>query len=254
MNFSEDPDGTGRRLPTTQWSVVIAAARESAPESRQALQTLCQTYWYPLYAYVRQRGYQPADAQDLVQAFFAHVLEKGVLAAADPRRGRFRTFLLTVLQRFIGAQRQRAAARKRGGAVRVLSLDFQYAEQRYCHEPFHELTPEHVFQRRWALTVLDDVLARLEQECAAKGKTPLFDGLKTFLTGTAHTTYDEASAALGMSPGAIKVAVHRLRRRYRELLRQQVADTVAGPDQVDDELDCLLSALRAGQQRAPRPG
>ena len=234
-----------RRFATTHWSIVLAAGRRHTPGSREALEALCRAYWYPLYAFVRRRGRAADDAQDLVQEFFAYLLDKHTLDAADPERGRFRTFLLTVFQRFLSKQHERAAAQKRGGGVRVDSIDISTAEDRYQREPFHELTPERVYERRWALTLLEQVLAQIEKEYAAKSKTELFDRLKVFLTGSAaDTSHAEVAAALGLTPGAVKVSVHRLRRRYRELLREQIAETVAAPDEVEDELNHLLTALR----------
>ena len=234
-----------RRFATTHWSLVLAAGRRQTPGSREALEALCRAYWYPLYAFLRRRGRAAEDSQDLVQEFFAYLLDKHTLDAADPERGRFRTFLLTVFQRFLAKQQERAAAQKRGGGVSVVSIDVSTAEDRYQREPFHELTPERIYERRWALTLLEKVLSQIEQEYAEKSKAELFDRLKIFLTGAvADASHAEIAAAIGLTPGAVKVAVHRLRQRYRELLRERIAETVAKPDEVEDELNHLLAALR----------
>ena len=236
---------SGGRFATTRWSVVLAAGGERSTEGRQALATLCETYWYPLYAYVRRRGYAAADAQDLTQAFFATLLEKEYLRAADRERGRFRSFLLTALKRFLVKEWDRAHAQKRGGTHKGISLDVRSGETRYSQEPSHDWTPERIYERRWALTLLDQVMARLRRRYVADGKGDLFDLLKAFLTGESGAPpYSEVAAGLGMTEGAVKVAAHRLRRRYRELLRSEIAQTVAHPDEVDDELRLLRAAVR----------
>jgi RNA polymerase sigma-70 factor (ECF subfamily) len=240
----------GSRFPTTHWSVVVAAGQEPSIESREALAALCTTYWYPLYAYVRRNGYAAPDAQDLTQGFFAVLLEKGYVRAADRDRGRFRTFLLTALKRYMVKERAKARARKRGGRRGPISLDLHSAEKRYALEPAHNWTPERVYERRWALTLLDQAIAQLRQAYAASGRAPLFDHLKAYLTmGTGSPSYRQAASELGMTEGAVKVAVHRLRRRHRELLRSAIADTVADPQDVDDELEILFRALRGDGPR-----
>lgn len=249
MSANDDnlaPTGAGgSRFATTHWSVVLAAGGERSPEAHQALATLCETYWYPLYAYVRRRGYAAEDAQDLTQAFFAALLEKVYLRAADRERGRFRSFLLTALKRFLSKEWDRAHAQKRGGTHGPISLDVQSGETRYSLEPSHDWTPERIYERRWALTLLDQVMARLRQRYVADGKEQLFDLLKAFLTGESGAPpYSQAAAELAMTEGAVKVAVHRLRRRYRELLRSEIAQTVAHPGEVDDELRFLRAAVR----------
>lgn len=227
--------------------MVLAAAGPATDESRSALEALCRTYWYPLYAYARRRNVTADEAGDVVQAFFAHLLEKDVLDAADPQRGRFRTFLLTVFERFLSRERERAGAQKRGGGRTFVSIDVSTGEERYRREPFHDLTPEKTYERRWALTLLEEVLGQLQREYAEKGKAPLFERLKVFLTGTgAGPRYAAIAAEMQTTEGAVKLAVHRLRCRYRELLREAVADTVSGPDEVQDELDRLLAAVRSG--------
>ena len=233
-----------RHFATTRWSLVLAAGQRSSPQSSAALATLCENYWYPLYAYVRRRGHDADEAQDFTQAFFARLLEKNDLAAADPERGRFRSFLLASLKHFLANEWDRNRAQKRGGCRSVLSIDFGTAEERYRAEPAHDLTPEKIFERRWALVLLENVLARLHDESAQAGKADSFDRLKGFLTGEQPAvTYGQLAAELNTSEGALKVAVHRLRRRYRELLRAEIEETVADPQEIDQEIRDLFSAL-----------
>jgi RNA polymerase sigma-70 factor (ECF subfamily) len=230
---------------TTRWSLVAAAAAENPSAVEPALEELCRAYWYPIYAFVRRRGHSADDAADLTQSFFARLLEKEYLADADQQRGRFRAFLLTAVSRFLSKEHERAAAQKRGGGQRILAIDAAEGEARYQREPSHELTPQRIFERRWALTLLDRTLAALRQEHEAAGKLALFDALKVFLTGEAGAPpLREAAANLQMTEGAVKVAVHRLRQRYRDALRAEIAQTVSELGDVDDELSLLLSALR----------
>ena len=235
------------RFHTTQWSAVLEAAQRSSPAGADALAGLCQLYWYPLYAYVRRQGTSPEDAQDLTQQFFVHVLSTNLLAAADRQRGRFRTFLLAALTNFLANERRRGAALKRGGPQPVLSLDFQDGEHRYLREPAHDATPERIFARRWALSVLDRGIARLQEEYEAAGRRPLFEALKSRLGPGEdvddQTPYAELGASVGLSEGAVKVAVHRLRKRCRELIRDEIAATVQNPEEIDEELRVLLAAL-----------
>jgi len=227
---------------------VVAAGGRPSPESREALAALCRTYWYPLYAYLRSHGRRAHDAEDLTQEFFATLLEKRYLQAADRRRGRFRSFLLTAFKRFLAKDQERAGAQKRGGGKTILSIDFETGEGRYEREPSHDWTPERVFDRRWALTILEHVLARLAAEYAEKQKDRLWEQLQPYLTGTTGAPpYGAVAGVLGMTEGAVKVAVHRLRQRYRELLREEIAQTVDAPGEVDDELTLLLAALRGGK-------
>lgn len=225
--------------------MIKAAAEDSSPDVQEALSTLCETYWYPLYAFLRRRGYSADDAQDLTQAFFARLLEKHTLRHADPARGRFRSFLLASLRNFVANEHDRDTARKRGGGTPRLSLDLIAAEQRFQLEPAIDETPERVFDRLWALTLLDKVLARLQAETSARAaKTAAFDQLKPYLTGDEpQLSYAETASRLGMSEGAVKVAVHRLRRRFRELLRDEIAHTVSAPEEVDIELRHLWAAV-----------
>jgi RNA polymerase sigma-70 factor (ECF subfamily) len=230
---------------TTHWSLIVQAAGQEGEATRAALSDLCAAYWYPVYAFIRRRGHSAEDARDLAQEFFATLLEKGYLADADRERGRFRAFLLTAVSRFVSKQHERAAAAKRGGGLRPLPLDFSDGESRYLREPSHDWTPERIFARRWALTLLDRTIARLRAEHESAGKLPLFDALKVFLTGEAGAPpLRQVAQLLGMSEGAVKVAVHRLRQKYRETLREEIAQTVAAQEDVDDELRQLLAALR----------
>jgi len=230
---------------TTHWSLIVQAAGKEGESSRAALADLCGAYWYPVYAFIRRRGHSAEDARDLAQEFFATLLEKGYLADADPERGRFRAFLLTAVSRFVSKQHERAAALKRGGGRRDLPLDFDIGETRYQREPSHEWTAERIFARRWALTLLDRTIAALRKEHEEAGKLPLFDALKVYLTGEAGAPPLRSVAdRLGMSEGAVKVAVHRLRQKYRDALRGEIAQTVTAQEDVDDELRLLLAALR----------
>jgi RNA polymerase sigma factor (sigma-70 family) len=224
---------------------MIVAAGEKSGQSEAALADLCSAYWYPVYAFIRRRRHSAEDARDLTQEFFATLLEKGYLADADQERGRFRSFLLTAVSRFVAKEREKAAAQKRGGGRQLLSLDFADGESRYQREPSHDWTPERIFERRWALTLLDRTLLALRMEHETTGKLPLFDALKVFLTGeTGAPPLRQVADQLGMTEGAIKVAVHRLRQKYREALRSEIAQTIATEEDVDTELSVLRAALR----------
>jgi RNA polymerase sigma factor (sigma-70 family) len=230
---------------TTHWSVVLRAGRNDTTRAQAALSHLCEVYWYPLYAFVRQRGHSPEDAQDLTQEFFARLLEKGTLAHADPARGRFRSFLLATLNHFLANEWKKAHTIKRGGDTAVISLDWAAAEQWYALEPADPCTPESTFERRWALALLQAVLDRLEDEYRQEGKQELYAVLQQALPGSGKSQpYAVLAAQLKMSEGAVKVAVHRLRRRYREVLRGELADTVGAPEEVEDELRHLFAALQ----------
>jgi len=245
---TEDRAGGGRNavFATTHWSVVLSAAGRGPAQSSHALETLCRTYWYPLYAYVRRTGKSPEDAEDLTQAFFARLLEQDWLAAADQTRGRFRSFLLGSFKHFLANEWDKASAQKRGGRVRLLSLDAKAAETRFHREPTDTATPDKEFDRRWALTLLDTVLNRLRQEYTAEGKSDLFEHVKGTLGGDrASAPYARIASELNMSEGAVKVAVHRLRQRYRAILRAEIAQTVATAADVEDELRHLFAALSA---------
>jgi RNA polymerase sigma-70 factor (ECF subfamily) len=239
------PEAAGKAgFATTHWSVVRAAGHPASPGYRQALETLCKTYWFPLYAYMRRHGYDRHDAEDYTQEFFARLLDKHALRVADPKQGRFRSFLLGALKHFLANERDRIRAKKRGGGQKILSIDFDGAEGKYALEPVDRLTPEKVFERSWALTVLQQVMAGLQAEMAGAGKGKLFEHLKGYLTGDiASVSYSEMARKLDTTEGAIKVAVHRLRKRYRQILRDQIAQTVSSEDQIKQEIRDLLTAL-----------
>lgn len=229
---------------TTHWSVVLTAGRTDTPRAREALARLCQTYWYPLYAYVRRRGCSPQDAEDLTQGFFARLLEHNWVGDADREKGRFRTFLLSALSHFLADEWDKARAKKRGGGVAPLPLPFDTAETRYGQEPAENATPEQHFERRWATALLEQVLRGLEQEYEQQGKAQLFAALHSCLVGERATQpYAVLAEKLGTSESAVKSAVHRLRQRYRQLLREEIAHTVAGPGEVDAEMRHLLAVL-----------
>jgi RNA polymerase sigma-70 factor (ECF subfamily) len=239
----EKPAGRGH-FATTRWSLVLAAGRRSNTRSTDALASLCETYWYPVYAFIRRQGHDADAARDLTQEFFARVLEKNYFGAADPARGRFRAFLLASTRHFLSNERDRARALKRGGATPPLSLDVETAEGTYQLEGRDDLTPEKLFDARWATLLLDRALSRLREGYAASGKSATFDRLKGFLTGDAgDMTYSEAARALGSTEAAVKVAVHRLRRRFREALIEEIAETVASPADIDAELRHLRAAV-----------
>lgn len=232
------------RFPTTQWSRVISAGGPDAPEAKASLAELCHAYWYPLYAYIRRRGHDPERARDLTQDFFARALEKGLLAEADPARGRFRSFLRTVCAHFLANRRDWERARKRGGGRPVLSIDAAGAEGQYARELADGLTPERIFDRSWALTLLARVLDVLGREYDEAGKADTFGALRGVLAGEAEeSSYAAIAARLGTTPGAARVAAHRLRRRYGELLRREIAATLADPEQIDDEIRDLFAAF-----------
>ncbi|MCA9120382.1 MAG: sigma-70 family RNA polymerase sigma factor [Planctomycetaceae bacterium] len=228
---------------TTHWSIVVGA---SQPETRRrSLALLCERYWMPLYAYLRRTGHSSHDAQDLTQSFFTTLLEcDKCIAGADESRGRFRAYLLGSLKHFVANHRTQRRASKRGGGQVHLSLNYHAAEAWYGIEPVDTQTPESIFRRRWALSLLECVLNRLGAEYEAKGKGEIFQELKGCLTGNAvDITYDQLAVQLSMSSGAVKTAAHRLRKRYRELLKAEISETVASPDEVDDEINQLLTAL-----------
>jgi DNA-directed RNA polymerase specialized sigma24 family protein len=242
-------DGLGRSAAfvTTHWSVVLASANQDSPQARAALEQLCRTYWYPLYTYVRRRGYNHEDAQDLTQGFLLRWLEHKSFARADARNGRLRSFLLAGLNHFLSDQWDRASAQKRGGGQPTLfPMDTQWADERYRLEPVDDHSPEKLYDRRWALTLLDRVLARAEQEFREGGRLDLFQRLRVFLiAGTGEESYAEVAAELGMSREAVKKAVQRMRHRYYELFRGEVAQTVADPSEVEEELRYLCAAIEA---------
>lgn len=231
----------------TRWSMVLRAGRNDTPRARAALATLCGNYWFPLYAHVRRRYHSAHDAQDLTQAFFARLLENRTLAAADPRRGRFRSFLLSSLNHFLADEWDRGRAQKRGGGRELVPLDFAAAEERFASSASDGLSPDQAFDRQWALALLDTVIGRLEVEYRAEEKSALFTALKQTLTGARESQpYAALAAKLGLSEGAVKTSVFRLRQRYRELLQAEIADTVATPGDEKEEMAYLLKALGGG--------
>jgi RNA polymerase sigma-70 factor (ECF subfamily) len=231
---------------TTHWSLVLAACGQPSPQARDALADLCRAYWYPLYAFIRRTGHDAGAAEDLTQEFFARLLEKGWLGQADREKGRFRSFLLTACKHFLANERHRAQAQKRGGGITHVPIDFHGANERYAHEPVEAVTPERLFERRWALALLDHVLSELRAEYTASGKERLFDVLKTRLGGASDALpYETVAAELGLSEGAVKVAAHRLRQRYRDRLREAIARTLDDPTAVDDEIRHLFAVLSA---------
>jgi RNA polymerase sigma-70 factor (ECF subfamily) len=229
---------------TTHWSVVLTAGATDTTRAGEALARLCQTYWYPLYAYVRRRGVNAHDAEDLTQGFFAQLLERRALAHANPDAGRFRAFILTALNHFLINEWQRGRAQKRGGDAQTISLDLAAAEKRFDLEPPDNSTPDKIFEKQWALALLNEVLNRLEAEYQAEGKGELFAALKRTLAGSRESQpYAALAEQLGMTESALKVAVHRLRKRYRELIRAEIAHTVGQSDDIDSEMRHLFAAL-----------
>ena len=231
---------------TTHWSVVLAARAPDAPQAAAALAELCRTYWYPLYAFVRRKGHSPPDAQDLTQAFFARLLEKNYVAQADRERGRFRTYLLAALSHFLADEWDKTQRLKRGGGLEIISFDAASAEERYRLEPVEQLDAAKLYERRWVTTLFDKVLSRIEEEFRDSGKGRLFEGLKrSLIAEDSGVSYAQLGVQLGLKEDAVKQAVHRMRLRYRELFREEIAQTVAGPDEVEDELKHLFAVLSA---------
>ena len=233
------------KFPTTRWTLVVAAGDPQRKDARSALVSLCEHYWYPLYAYLRRRGYAPDQAQDLTQEFFMRVLEGRYLDRADPEKGRFRSFILTSLKFFVADEQDRQRAQKRGGGT-VVSFEFssgESGEERYQREPGHYETPDRIFERRWALSMLERVMERLREEFVQHGRPENFERMKVFLLGQSEAPYADLAREMNTSEGALKVAIHRLRKRYRELFRQEIADTVADPAEVESELRYLAAVL-----------
>jgi RNA polymerase sigma factor (sigma-70 family) len=231
------------RWATTSWTQVLAAREAPSSEARQALEDLCQAYWYPLYAFVRHQGYDAEEARDLTQAYFAELLEKDYLADFDPELGRFRVFLKTSIKHFLSKEREKARAWKRGGRTSVVSLDAD-VESRYQLEPVDRLTPEKLYERRWALTLVERVLAKVSDESRESGREKEFDRLKGFLTGQQpRVPYSEVAAELSTTEDAVKVSVRRLRQRFGKMLREEIGATVATPEEVDDEVCHLLGVI-----------
>jgi len=236
--------GEGAQFRSTHWSVVLAAGDSQSPQTAQALEKLCRAYWYPLYAFVRRQGWDAYEAQDLTQGFFTHLLEKGAIGKAEPGKGKFRSFLLASLTNFLNNERDKAQRLKRGGGLEIFSLDAAQGEERYQAEPAHAESPLVLFERQWARAVLEQVVARLREEFQAAGQAQRFEVLKDFLMGDPReVSYTDAANRLGMSVSAVTSAIHRFRLRFRELFRTEIAQTLDGPEEVDEEIRYLLAAL-----------
>jgi RNA polymerase sigma factor (sigma-70 family) len=234
----------GDVFATTHWTVVLAAGQRHTPQSDGALEELCRTYWFPLYAFVRRRGHAKEDAEDLTQTFFARFLEKDYLTRLSAENGRFRAFLLASLKHFLANEWDRTQTQKRGGGVAHLSLDWQTADTKFQVAATNEPSPDKAFDREWALALLAKVIERLQKECEAEGRGKLFDLLKVFLTaGKGESAQSEVAKSLGMEEGAVRVAIHRLRKRYRELLRDEIAQTLSDPAMVTLEMQALFGAF-----------
>jgi len=241
---SEQTSAPGDIFATTHWTVVLAAGQSRAPQAARALEELCHTYWFPLYAYVRRHGRTKEDAEDLTQAFFARLLEKNFLATMDSQKGKFRAYLLASLKHFLANERDKVQTQKRGGGNIPLSLDWQTADTQFQIAATNEPSPDKAFDREWALALLAKVIQRLQDACAADGKATLFEQLKVFLTaGKAESAQREVAGVLGMEEGAVRVAIHRLRKQYRQFLRDEIANTLANPAMVDEEMRALFGAF-----------
>lgn len=247
MDFASERIDGAASFNTTHWTIVLACGDEGDSErANEALASLFQTYWYPLYAYVRRRGYDEHDAKDLVQGFCLHLQEKHALAKADRQRGKFRTFLLSSLQNFLGHERERSRAQKRGGGRELIRLDAEEADERYNLEPADSVTPETIFEKRWAHALLEQTVSGLRADFIKRGKERLFDGLSSFLTSDLReTSYQNAAEQLGLPLSAIKTTVHRMRRDYRSKLREEIGRTVSSPNEIEDELLYLRKVLAA---------
>jgi len=232
------------RFATTRWSVVLAAGSSESTRYHEAMESLCRTYWFPLYAYLRRKGHDASQAEDYVQGFFMRMLEKHSLSGVDEKPGKFRSFLLVSLKNFVANEIDHAQAQKRGGHHTILSLDLEQAERQYTSEPSHEMSPERLFERSWAIAVLEHAMIQLESEFANSDKAGLFDHLRGYLTAEPNMIpYRDVAEKLRMTEGAVKTAVYRLRNRYRDVLRAEVAQTVATKEQIDEEIRELLTVL-----------
>jgi RNA polymerase sigma factor (sigma-70 family) len=244
--------GDPAQFRTTRWSAIFVAAQSQMPGSHEALTALCRDYWYPVYAFARRAGHAPPDAQDLTQGFFLSLLQRRMLKRADPSRGKFRSFLLASFKYYLCDEADRARALKRGGDREFVFLDAADAETRYQYEPADQLTPEKIYDARWAITLLTRAVDRLREEFIASGEMSRFEVLRPFVgaeTGQAPPTYEEVAKTLGISLGAAKTWVHRLRKRYSALLREEVWRTVSNPNEIDDEIRALCDALVAAEGR-----
>jgi RNA polymerase sigma-70 factor (ECF subfamily) len=242
LAMSEKPSAA--RFPTTCWGRILEAGDPAAPEARAALEALCRDYWYPLYAFVRRKGHDPETAQDLVQGLFAHLLERHDLRGLEPERGRFRSFLMACCTHYLARYHERERAARRGGGRVAIPIDALTAESRFGSELSHDLTAEWLFERRWALTLLDHVRDSLDAEMGRSNKRMLYHRLRPALLGhEAVPSYQGIAHELGLTVGAVKMAAHRLRMRYRERLREEIARTVADPAEIDAEIQALLVTL-----------
>ncbi len=242
-NAKSDSAGAGR-FDTTHWNLVLAAGQRGTGGSAAALECLCRSYWLPLYAYVRRRVSDVHDAQDLTQAFFERLIDKNYLAEADPGRGRVRDFLLTAFKHFLSKEWEKAKAQKRGGGRSPISLDFASGDSQITVQPAGGLTAEQMYDRQWVITLLSHVMQRLERECEQVGKRSQFEGLKKFIVvDQTDTTYADVTSKLGMTEAAARMAASRLRRRYRQLLRDEIAQTVPSPEDIDDEINSLFATF-----------
>ena len=239
-----DQRDSSRSFENTHWSMVLLAGHKSSPDADTALATLCATYWFPLYAYARRKGHNGSEAQDLTQEFFSQLIEKDYVSTADPERGRFRAFLLTSFKHFLSKERDKARTQKRGGGRLPLSLDLASGESRYLSGPYATLTPEQLYDRQWAVALLDRVMRRLADEMRESGKADQFDQLKEFMVGDSKgTTYAKTAKSLGTTEAAAKMVTHRMRKRYRELLRQEVVETLAHVADAEDEIRSLFATF-----------
>jgi len=243
-------EGSAGQFHTTRWTLVLASARDQSQTGRAALAALCQTYWYPLYAFARRRGHSPHDSQDLTQGFFLHILEHRALSGVDRLKGKFRSFLLACFQNYLSVETRRAQRLKRGGQCQFVSLDLESAENRYRYEPADYLTAEKIFEARWALALLDHAMIVLREEYVGRGKELLFDTLKGYVgigENTSEASYEEAAKALGIGVGTVKTFIHRLRNRYLAVVREEVARTVSDPAEIESEIRALCDALIAAE-------
>jgi len=246
---------TAHRFRTTRWTVVLLSAQSDAPEFQAALGELCRIYWYPVYAHIRRRGQTPEEAQDLTQGFFLHLLEHKTLGRVDPLRGKFRSFLLGSLQNYLSKEADRARCVKRGGKVEFVPLEIQAAEDRYRQEPADQLSAEKIFEARWALILLEHALTVLGRQYAVRRKKEVFETLKSFVAIGAHgpeASYEAAAQRLGVGVGTVKTLIHRLRKQYMAIVREEVSRTVSDPAEIGDELRALCDALIASEGRLGR--
>jgi RNA polymerase sigma factor (sigma-70 family) len=244
------PGGGGNRFQTTRWSVVLVSAQSQAPGCKEAFADLCQLYWYPMYAFIRHRGYSAHDAEDLVQGFFLHLIERKTLSRVDRSKGKFRSFLLASLQYYLAKEEERKSSLKRGGKAEFVHLDAEIAEERYRMEPVEDISPEKIFDARWAMVLLGEAMNRLGQRYAVQGKAATFQTLKAFLdpiNSKNPPSYEEAAAELQVSVGAIKTLIHRLRKQYTDFVREEVSRTVSESADLDAEIHQLCQALIAAE-------